>query len=149
MALRWSRPQNDMASGENAAINGVGPPQLGEFSWHELATTDYRGAFKFYSALFGWENTGQFDMGATGIYFMFGRRGTALGGIYHVPSDRPMPPQWLPYVRVDDVKIAAERTSAGGGRVVQPPVEVPGGDWVAMCQDPQGGAFAVHHLKRG
>jgi predicted enzyme related to lactoylglutathione lyase len=27
------------------------------------------------------------------------------------------------------------------------PMEVPGGDMVAMCMDPQGGAFAVHASK--
>src|SRR5512138_3184228 len=30
-------------------------PKLGEYSWHELATNDFRAAFDFYSALFGWE----------------------------------------------------------------------------------------------
>jgi len=126
-----------------------GPPQLGEFSWHELATTDCLAALKFYSTLFGWESTGQFDTGATGIYHMFGRRGTALGGMYRLPPDQKAAPHWLPYARVEDVKIAAERTSLAGGKVVQPPTEVPGGDWVSIGLDPQGGAFAVHALKEG
>lgn len=134
---------------ESSAPGHDGPPQLGEFSWHELTTTDSQAALTFYSALFGWESTGQFHMGSMGIYYMFGRRGMALGGMYHTPSDRPMPPNWLPYARVEDVKIAAERTAAAGGTVVQPPTEVPGGDWVSIGLDPQGGAFAVHALKGG
>src|SRR5262249_58852966 len=30
------------------------PPHLGEFSWHELATTDQAAALRFYGELFGW-----------------------------------------------------------------------------------------------
>lgn len=136
---------------ESSAPGHDGPPQLGEFSWHELATTDCPAALKFYCALFGWESTGQFDMGAAGggIYYMFGRRGSALGGMYRTPSDGTTAPNWLPYARVEDVRIAAERTSLAGGTVVQPPTEVPGGDWVSVGLDPQGGAFAVHAVKRG
>jgi predicted enzyme related to lactoylglutathione lyase len=26
-------------------------------------------------------------------------------------------------------------------------MEVPGGSWVLQAQDPQGGTFALHHLK--
>ena len=50
-------------------------PKRGEFSWHELATTDYRAAFDFYSALFGWERIQEHDMGPMGVYFIFGAQG--------------------------------------------------------------------------
>ncbi|HWK08496.1 MAG TPA: hypothetical protein VNR64_00500 [Vicinamibacterales bacterium] len=33
---------------------------------------------------------------------------------------------------------------ANGGRVLNGPMDVPGGDRVAQCLDPQGAAFAVH-----
>ncbi|MBI4539640.1 MAG: VOC family protein [Gemmatimonadetes bacterium] len=52
-----------------------GPAELGEFSWHELATTDHGAAFSFYSTLFGWEKTDAFDMGPAGSYQMYGRAG--------------------------------------------------------------------------
>jgi predicted enzyme related to lactoylglutathione lyase len=120
---------------------------VGEFSWHELATTDLLAGFKFYSALFGWENTGQFDLGPAGIYHLFGLRGVALGGMHRVRAEQATRPAWLPYVRVDDVKIAADRTLTQGGVLVTAPEEVPGGDWIAVGKDPQGGTFAVHQLK--
>ncbi|MDQ3387969.1 MAG: hypothetical protein M3483_00545 [Gemmatimonadota bacterium] len=31
-----------------------------------------------------------------------------------------------------------------GGQVLNGPMEVPGGGWIAQCLDPQGSAFAVH-----
>ena len=52
-----------------------GPSQLGEFSWHELATTDQEAAFGFYSALFGWQDTESMDMGEMGVYRIYGRGG--------------------------------------------------------------------------
>src|SRR5262245_11010347 len=39
------------------------PPGVGDFSWHELATSDWRGALTFYRNLFGWEETQSMDMG--------------------------------------------------------------------------------------
>ena len=55
---------------KNAAPGHDGPPQPLEFSWHELSTTDGPAALAFYSALFGWKKTSEFDMGPMGIYQM-------------------------------------------------------------------------------
>ena len=54
---------------------------------------------------------------------------------------------WLPYFRVPDVHAAAEGIKANAARVVMGPMEVPGGSWVLQAQDPQGGTFALHHIK--
>ena len=54
-----------------------GPPKPGQFSWHELATTDYEAALGFYSELFGWTKVETMDMGEAGIYQMYGRGGGA------------------------------------------------------------------------
>ena len=56
----------------------------------------------------------------------------------------PGPPFWLYYIRVDDVGAAVERVKSLGGQVLNGPMQVPGGDVVAQCCDPQGGAFALH-----
>jgi len=124
-----------------------GPPRIGEFSWHELATTDYAGAFGFYSRLFGWEKTDEMDMGPAGTYLMYGRGPMPLGGIFRKPDEMPGPPSWLYYARVPDVNAAVENVKANGGQVLNGPMEVPGGDWIAQCMDPQGGMFAIHQTK--
>jgi predicted enzyme related to lactoylglutathione lyase len=55
------------------------PPdvQLGDISWHELATTDRAAAFSFYQQLFGWHETGSMDMGPQGIYQLLAPAGGA------------------------------------------------------------------------
>lgn len=120
-----------------------GPARVGEFSWHELATTDREGAWSFYTGLFGWTETDRMDMGEMGIYQMFGRGERPLGGIFSKPPEIPVP-NWLLYVRVPDVDRAVKDVDARGGRLLNGPMEVPGGDRVAQCMDPQGAAFALH-----
>jgi predicted enzyme related to lactoylglutathione lyase len=123
------------------------PPKTGEFSWHELATTDFDAAFRFYEALFGWVKITDHDIGPMGVYRIFGRGSTSLGGMFNKPPDMPAPPNWLPYVMVDGAKAALDRVTSNGGRVLNGPMEVPGGDWIGQCMDPQGGAFAIHSKK--
>jgi hypothetical protein len=121
-------------------------PQLGEFSWHELATSDPAAAFSFYQQLVGWEKTTSMDMGPIGVYQMYGVPGLELGGIYKMPADCKTP-HWLPYIRIADTRKAAGLTTQLGGKIMNGPMEVPGGDLIAMGSDPQGAAFAVHSLK--
>jgi uncharacterized protein len=125
----------------------AGPPEPLEFSWHELSTTDPAAAFSFYATLFGWQKTSAVDMGPIGVYQMFGRDETPLGGMMKAPAEQPVP-SWCYYVRVDDVHQGAERAVAHGGQVLLPAMEVPGGDWVVVLSDPQGAVFALHHAKK-
>lgn len=119
------------------------PPRLGEMSWHELATDDPDGAWAFYSDLFGWQKTDAMDMGEMGIYQMFGRGAHPVGAMFRRPDEIPVP-NWLLYIRVPDIAAAVERVKEGGGQLLNGPMEVPGGDMIAQCMDPQGAAFAVH-----
>jgi uncharacterized protein len=124
-----------------------GEPKLGDVSWHELYTTDAEAAMKFYTTLFGWKPTDSMDMGEMGKYHMFGRS-FPLGGMMNKPPQMAqVPPGWTMYFRVDDVHAAADRVKANGGQVTNGPMEVPGGDWIVNCMDPQGAAFSMHHRK--
>jgi predicted enzyme related to lactoylglutathione lyase len=121
-----------------------GPPGVGDFSWHELATIDYEGAYDFYADLFGWEKQEAMDMGDGWIYQMYGRGDTTLGGMFNKPAEMPGPPMWLYYITVDDVDNSVERLKELGGQLLNGPMDVPGGDRIAQCMDPQGAAFALH-----
>ena len=133
---------------EGPAPGHEGEAQLREFSWHELSTHDYPAAFRFYERLFGWEKSTAMDMGEAGMYQMFSRNGVLLGGMFNSSPQMPAPPGWLHYVLVDDVNRAVDAVTSGGGQVLNGPMEVPGGDWIAQCMDPQGAMFAVHARKK-
>jgi uncharacterized protein len=118
-------------------------PANGHFSWHELMAADQESAIRFYSRLLGWEKT---DAVATpmGTYQMYGVGGRTFGGMMTRPKEDPAPPRWLYYVKVGDLDAAVAHVKRGGGRVLHGPMEVPGGDRVAQCVDPQGAAFGLH-----
>ena len=124
-------------------------PEIGDISWNTLVTNDPDTAFGFYSALTGWDKTGEEAMGPAGRYVMFGRQGFTLGGMSMGPAEKPRPPHWLLYVRVADIRAGAEAVTANGGRVLNGPIEVPGGDWIVQGMDPQGAVFALHQRKAG
>jgi len=123
------------------------PPAQGGFSWHELATTDVAAALRFYGQLFGWTKGPGHDMGAMGVYQIFQHGGDQVGGIVNVQGPSTAP-SWLSYVNVAEASRAVAAAKAGGGRLLHGPMEVPGGSWIAMMMDPQGGAFAVQEAPR-
>jgi predicted enzyme related to lactoylglutathione lyase len=123
-------------------------PEVGEGSWHELMTTDWQAAMKFYEEVFGWQPTEAMDMGPDGKYQMFNRPHGMIGGMMNKPKEMAnVPPYWLIYFRVPDVDAAAERIKANGGKILNGPMEVPGGDRVLSAMDPQGAAFGLHAKK--
>ena len=84
-------------------------------------------------------------MGDHGVYQMFGLTSEVpLGGLYTIPEGMGAPPNWLPYIHVDSADAAAERVKQAGGSIKNGPMEVPGGDRITICADPQGCVFAVH-----
>ena len=42
----------------------------------------------------------------------------------------------------------AKRTKDRGGQVLNGPMEVPGGQWIVQCSDPQGAMFAMLGSRR-
>jgi len=129
---------------ENARPEDAGTPPLGLFSWHELGTTDNEAAFAFYSQLFGWDAMQRMDMGPMGIYLVFGQNGQQLGGMYVKAPEMPGQAFWLPYCHVPDVDASLSVVEKGGGKIMLPPMDVPGGSRITVLQDPEGAAFALH-----
>lgn len=125
----------------------AGPPKVGEASWHELVTTDHKAAFAFYSELFGWEKTDSMDIGPQVVYQMYGQQGRTYGGMFNKPAEMPGPSAWLVYFRVADLDKAVEVATSSGAKLMNGPMEVPGGDRIAQLMDPQGVAFALHERK--
>jgi predicted enzyme related to lactoylglutathione lyase len=131
---------------ETARAEPEGTPPVAQFSWHELATTDNEAAFAFYSNLFGWDAMQRMDMGPVGVYLIFGQNGVQKGGMYIKPQDMPGQPFWLPYCRVPSVDDSVAVIEKGGGKIMQPPMDVPGGGRISILMDPSGAGFALHSV---
>jgi predicted enzyme related to lactoylglutathione lyase len=118
------------------------PGDAGLFAWNELYTTDAEKALAFYGALFGWKEDHVFDMGPMGKYRIFANEGRQIGGMMNRPPQMPVS-AWTYYARVDEINAAIARVKAGGGQIINGPMEVPGDDMVAQGIDPQGAHFAI------
>jgi len=124
-------------------------PEVGEASWHELMTTDAPAAMTFYQEVFGWQPSEAMDMGEMGKYQMFNRPHGMIGGMMNKPPEMAqVPSNWQIYFLVPDINEAVERIKANGGKILNGPMEVPGGDWVLNAMDPQGAAFSLHARAR-
>lgn len=121
----------------------------GEFQWHELYTTDYAAASAFYAEIAGWRKLAEHDMGPMGIYLLWGLGDQQLGGMMTMPPDMkapdgsPVPPSWMYYVTTDTLDATLERAKRHGARVLNGPMEVPGGQRIVQLMDPQGAVFAL------
>ena len=119
----------------------------GHIGWHELQAGHGESAFAFYSNLFGWTKAEAIDMGPMGVYQTFATGGEPVGGIMTKMPEVPAP-FWLYYFNVDAIDAAMARVTDNGGRIINGPMEVPGGLWIVQCFDPQGAMFALVAPKR-
>jgi hypothetical protein len=128
------------------------PPPLpmgtpGTVGWNELMASDWQAAFAFYSKMFGWTKATAHDMGPMGIYQLFAAGAHPIGGMMTKPPQVPVA-HWGYYFNVDAIDAGAERITKGGGKIVNGPIEVPGGQWVVQAADPQGAHFNLVAPKR-
>jgi uncharacterized protein len=132
--------------GMTPPANPPKPPDLGTISWHELYAGDLEPAWEFYSSLFGWTIVSDMDMGSMGKYRLFSdgdaTKTMGAGGMMTKPPQVPAP-YWGFYFQVDSANAALERIKAGGGSILNGPMQVPGGGWIVQAQDPQGAFFNV------
>jgi uncharacterized protein len=121
------------------------PPTPGTIGWHELYTADLEAGFSFYSKLFGWTKVEDMDMGPMGAYRMFDQgdnKEMGDGGMMTKPAHIPVS-SWSFYFHVDAIGAAIARVNKGGGKVLNGPMQVPGGAWIINGQDPQGAMFSL------
>ncbi len=117
------------------------PDTPGHTGWRELHTTDWEKAFGFYSEQFGWAKDEAVNMGEMGTYQIIAENGSRIGAMFNSPN---VPhPAWLFYFNVPSIDAAVEKVKAGGGQIVNGPMEVPGGAWIINALDPQGAMFAL------
>ena len=132
--MRGASDQKSMAFADDR-------PRLGHCAWNELAADDPKAAMAFYCGQFGWQKDGEMDMGPMGNY-EFLRHGGLIGAIMRKPAEALMP-MWHFYFRVADIDVAVKKITSGGGKILQGPQEIPGGEFTINAEDPQRAPFSV------
>jgi hypothetical protein len=131
-------PANDPEG--KSDVFSVDQPQ--RVRWNELATSDPDAAVDFYRSQFDWDQQGDMDMGEMGKYRFIQSGTTNIGAIMRKPPQLPMS-LWTYYIGVDDIDRAVEAINSGGGRVLNGPMEIPGGEFALNGLDPQGASFGL------
>jgi uncharacterized protein len=127
-------------------LRGVtGPTGIGvEADWYVLHTADVDRARMHYAELCGWEFKPAIDLGELGIFHPFSWQpgGSAVGSMCDIQGRKNVHPHWLFHFRVAAFDSTITKVEGSGGRVVEP-VTLPSGERIAVCEDPQGAAFAL------
>ena len=111
----------------------------------ELHTSDLKRAKEFYGKLFDWklEDT---PMPGGGSYTMINVGNGTGGGMLTSPTPG-VPPHWLTYVGVDDVRAATQKAKQLGAKVVQDVMEVGEHGTMSVIPDPTGATLAMWQPK--
>jgi len=119
----------------------------GASCWTELMTSDTDVAGKFYEQVFPWTSEAKPMKDPAGnemTYTVFSTGdGMAAGMMKLTPEMKGVPPHWLIYFAVDDTDASTKKTEALGGKIIVPPMDIPGMGRFSVLQDPQGAVFAI------
>lgn len=112
--------------------------------WHLLNTRDVERAKKNYSEVLGWEFKAPLELGTHGVFHPFSWQagGAPAGSMSDIATRPGVHPHWLFHFRVGALDHAVDAVRARGGVVIDS-VAIPGGDRIAVCDDPQGAAFTL------
>lgn len=113
--------------------------RAGEFLWVDLFTRDAGKAREFYNAIAGY-SAGSAETESGHSYNLLRRDGRACAGIVELPFE-DVEPNWLPYIKVDDVNATMRRAAELGGIVI---LRL---EHIAVIEDPTGGVFGIQMVR--
>jgi len=111
--------------------------------WNELMATDVDACKAFFGEVLGWQFQ-EMDVGA-GPYNVAMAGDAPAAGMFKMegPDFQGQPAQWMAYIRVDDVDAAVAKVEGAGGKVMQPPHDIPTVGRIAMIADPTGATVGI------
>jgi uncharacterized protein len=111
----------------------------------ELHTSDLKRAKEFYGKLFNWKLE-DMPMPGGGSYTMI-QVGEGTGGGMTVNQAPGVPPHWLAYVGVEDVRASTKKAKDLGAKIVVDVMEVGEYGIMSVIADPTGATLAMWQPK--
>jgi len=120
---------------------------IGAIEWRDLTVGDAEGVRDFYQEVVGWK-TSPVSMGDYDDYNVnLPESGDTIAGICHASGpNKDIPPVWLMYVRVADIKQSVRHPLSLGGKVLSGPSSF-GDDDMFVIQDPAGAVLGLVGLR--
>jgi len=126
------------------------PPITGNpgIVWHELHTTDRNHAWDTYSQLCEWHHTEALDLlPPVGQYQIFADDSGDIGAMANTALNAETHTHWLYYFAVPDLELSLRAVRSLGGTILNGPMQIPGRELVAQCEDAEGATFALLEKK--
>lgn len=115
-------------------------PEVGEFCWYEVMTTDVPKTKDFYAKLFGWTYEKAPMKEGYPEYWMALRDGKQTCGIMAKPDEVPMS-CWMSYLLVEDLEASSQRATKLGGNKMMGPQDIEGIGKFSVFMDSAGAAI--------
>lgn len=159
MGPRWLNPQGleaaVMRDPGGALLALAKPPAVPrpggsglEVGWFVLNTPDVETAKRNYGEQFGWHFEAPAELAGFVVHpFAWRPGGPAVGALLGIENRPQVHPHWLLQFRVAALKPAVDAVRAAGG-LVAAELQLQTGERIAVCDDPQGAAFALRALPR-
>lgn len=118
------------------------PRSPGTVAWVDLTAPDVDAVAEFYAGLLGWQlHPEDTPMGRYVIGLVGGE--PVAGMMAPMPDAGAAPPAWTVYIAVADIDATWRRALAAGATALQEPMEIPGGDRIAVMVDPAGAVVGL------
>ncbi|MCK5146286.1 VOC family protein [bacterium] len=116
----------------------------GAIIWQDLTVANAAGIKNFYADVIGWKPR-TVEMGGYLDYEMLSPgSGEVEAGICHSKGENSnLPPQWLVYIKVENVEESAEKCKNLGGEVIDGPRKLGEGTF-CVIKDPAGAVAALY-----
>jgi len=116
-----------------------GSPAVGSVTWFDLTVNDAARVRTFYSKVVGWSHD-EVDMGGYADYAMRppGSKSPVTGIVHNRTVNKGIPPQWLIYITVADLKKSLAAVKRLGGKIVHGPRDMGPYGTFAVIKDPAG-----------
>jgi len=116
--------------------------KIGEIVWRDLTVDKAGQVSDFYESVVGWRKS-PVSMGEYDDFNMNASDGETVAGVCHARGgNADIPPQWMMYVRVEDVNESLEHVRSLGGSVLKGPTEY-NGDRYYIIEDPAGAILTI------
>lgn len=120
-----------------------GTPQVGDWLWNELWTNTPKESYAFYRHIGGYDGYTMRDG-----YRILQSKGKWRAGIRDI-SEEALNAQWIPAIRVSDLKETISKVRSSGGEVLISPHEELHNGNVALIADTKGAVVIIQYWEEG
>ena len=124
-------------------MNSSPPPNVGHIDWHDLTVENADEVRDFYKEVVGW-TVSNVSMGDYNDYCMNAPTDDSpVAGVCHALGvNADVPPMWVMYVTVEDIKVSLDKCEQLGGKRITKLRSSPQGSYCVIA-DPAGAVLAL------